>query len=525
MHCERPERADDRRGALLSAFRSVWIAAVSAALLGFVLPPAAFAIETATFPANDPAPERPQPKLLILSATDATIHLSENGEDVLSVIEMELGKSVYLKTQVRVKRVSVGNPETLDVVVLGANEIQLVPKVTGVTNVVLWTDAGRPIAAIDVQIGAAYSQLESQLRLALSEPGIEVSNAGSAIVLKGAVSSEAAAAEAVNMTRAYLGEDSTDRLVNLVKVGGHHQVMLKVVVAEMSRRVTRKFGTNFSALIQKDGKSFIFDSFIGGLTQLDENGDTLLNAVNFAFGATNLGGLEVLKVFLDALDERGLSKILAEPTLVARSGETAHFLVGGEVPIPITQGGATAGSITIEFKEFGIGLGFTPTVLSENRIHLAVKPEVSEPDLSLGTEVGGTIVPAFKTRKAETAVELADGQSFAIAGLLSDSVRGVSSKYPLVGSIPIIGALFRSAQWQQEETELVILVTPHLVKPLGPGPHPLPTNNYIEPSMTEFYFLGLLEGIAPPEETDERSSGLIGDVGYRVSSDSYWSEN
>jgi pilus assembly protein CpaC len=464
--------------------RAAWIGAASAAMLGFALAPAAFAIETATFPAPDVGLERPEPKRLIPSATDATVHLSENGEDVLSVIEMELGKSVYLKTQARVKRVSVGHPDTLDVVVLASNEIQLVPKLTGLTNVVLWTAAGRPIAAIDVHIGAAFSQLESQLQRALSEPGIQVTSAGSAIVLKGSVSSEAAAAEAANMARAFMGKDD-DRLVNLLRVGGHHQVQLKVVVAEMNRQVTRKFGTNFSTLIEKDGSDFLLDSFIGGLTQLDDQGDTILNSVNIAGAMTNIGGLKFLAIFMDALDERGLSKILAEPTLVARSGETAHFLVGGEVPIPITQGGSTAGSITIEFKEFGIGLGFTPTVLGDDRIHIMVKPEVSEPDLSLGTEVGGTVVPAFRTRRAETAVELADGQSFAIAGLLSDSVRGLSGKYPVLGSIP----------------------------------------NYIEPSMAEFYLLGLLEGIPPAEETDERKSGLIGDVGYRMSSDSYWSQN
>lgn len=525
MNCERPCRADDRRGELLPAFRAAWIGAASAALLAFALAPAAVAIETATFPAPDATLAQPEPKRLIPSATDATVHLSESGEDVLSVIEMELGKSVYLKTQARVKRVSVGHPDTLDVVVLGSNEIQLVPKLTGLTNVVLWTDAGRPIAAIDVQIGAAYSQLENQLRRALSEPGIQVTSAGSAIVLKGTVGNEAAAAEAANMARAYLGDDAKDRFVNLLRVGGYHQVQLKVVVAEMSRTVTRKFGTNFSTLIEKDGRDFLLDTFIGGLTQLDDQGQTILNSVNIAGSMTNIGGLKFLAIFMDALDERGLSKVLAEPTLVARSGETAHFLVGGEVPIPITQGGATAGSITIEFKEFGIGLGFTPTVLGDDRIHVMVKPEVSEPDLTLGTEVSGTIVPAFRTRRAETAVELADGQSFAIAGLLSDSVRGISGKYPVLGSIPVIGALFRSSEWQREETELVILVTPQLVKPLGPGPHPLPTNNYIEPNMAEFYLLGRLEGLPPAEETDERSSGLIGDVGYRVSSDSYWSQN
>jgi pilus assembly protein CpaC len=271
---------------------------------------------------------------------------------------------------------------------------------------------------------------------------------------------------------------------------------------------------NFNALIEAGSGTINVASFIQGLSgPADAMGEIpISDAVNFAALLTGYGALEQLAVFLDALDERGLAKVLAEPTLLARSGETASFLVGGEVPIPIAQGGAF-GSITVEFKDFGVGLGFTPTVLGPDRIHLQVAPEVSEVDFTLGTEVSGTVVPGFIVRRATTAVELKDGQSFAIAGLLSESVRELSGRYPLLGDIPILGNLFRSSLYQKAQTELVIIVTPHLVKPLGPGPHPLPTDSFIEPSALEFYLLGKLEGY--PGETAQ-PGGMIGDVGHRV---------
>ena len=231
-------------------------------------------------------------------------------------------------------------------------------------------------------------------------------------------------------------------------------------------------------------------------------------------GVTGFGVSDgVYQFFFEMMERNGLAKILAEPTLVARSGESASFLVGGAVPIPVAQGGAF-GSITVEYKNFGVGLSFTPTVLSPNRIHLAVNPEVSRADFTFGTEVGGTIVPGFAVRRASTSVELADGQSFMIAGLLSEEVREIAGKYPILGVLPILGSLFRSTQFLKDETELVIIVTPTLVKPLGPGPHPLPTDHFIEPSEIEFYLYGRLEG-KPPEDPRE-PGGLIGEAGYRV---------
>jgi pilus assembly protein CpaC len=405
-----------------------------------------------------------------------------NGDDVLHEIEIEQGKSVFLRTDYTIKRVSVGNPDIMDVVVLSPREIQLVAKQVGATNVILWDPSGRPQAAIDVHVGTVHSHLESVLRRVLDGEDIHVESAGAGIALSGSVSSAVAMDQALSVANAFLGDDDR-QVVNLLDLEGNQQVMLKVVVAEMSRTLERQLGTNFAALIETGGKEIAIVSLLEGLSQFGNGGGiTGSAAANLLGSFTNLGSVSLLQIFLSFVEKEGLGKILAQPTLVARSGETASFLVGGEVPIPIAQGGAF-GSITVDYKDFGVGVGFTPTVLGPS-------------------------------------IELGDGQSFAIAGLLSEVLREVAAEYPVLGRIPVLGALFRSAQFQRNETELVIIVTPQLVKPLGPGPHPLPTEAFIEPTGAEFYLLGALEGwkMFHPEEEPlpEESSALIGDVGWRI---------
>ncbi len=463
---------------------------------------------------------RPIPHPLVASPSTQTIEFraQPEGEDVLHQIEIEHGKSVFLRADYTIKRVSVGNPEIVDVVVLSTREIQLVAKSVGGTNVILWDPGGRPQAAIDVHVGTVHSNLQSLLRKVLPGEDIQVESAGSGIALRGEATSAVAMDQALSVARAFLGEDEK-QLVNLIALADNQQVMLKVVVAEMSRSLERELGSNWNAIIETDGKVIALTSFLEGLTSPGAGGGVVLSDLaNLVGSFQGLGSLSLLQVFLDLVERKGLAKILAEPTLVARSGETASFLVGGEVPIPIAQGGAF-GSITVEFKDFGIAVGFTPTVLGPDRIHLEVSPEVSEPDFNFGTEVDGTVVPGFITRRASTSVELADGQSFVIAGLLSDTVRELAGYYPVLGRIPVLGALFRSSQFQKNETELVIIVTPQLVKPLGPGPHPLPTDPFIEPDALEFFLLYTLEGRGSGGSgalDEPRSGGLIGDAGHRV---------
>jgi pilus assembly protein CpaC len=466
----------------------------------------------------------PPPQLLDPSPGNRTIQLPRPraGDDLQHEMEIEVGKSVFLHTDYAIRRVSVGNAEIVDVVVLSPTSVQLVARQIGGTNVILWDPQGRPQAAIDVHVGTVRSQLDSLLRRVLDGEDVRVESAGSGVALVGTVSNALAMEQALAVSKAFLGEGADDRVVNLLSVAGNQQVMLKVVVAEMTRSLERELGSNFAALIETDGKVFALASVLENLLAgADGDGVLVSDAANLIASFQGLGSLSMLTVVMEIVERNGLGKILAEPTLVARSGETASFLAGGEVPIPIAQGGAF-GSITIEFKKFGVGVAFTPTVLGPDRIHLEVAPEVSEPDFSFGTEVDGTVVPGFITRRAATSVELKDGQSFAIAGLLSDVVREAAAKYPLLGDIPVLGALFRSTRFQKNETELVIIVTPQLVKPLGPPPHPLPSDAFSEPSALEFYLLGALEGRTPPEP--RRSSdlapaergGLIGDAGHRL---------
>jgi pilus assembly protein CpaC len=448
-----------------------------------------------------------------------SVPLSE--QERLHDLEIERGKSISITTAYNVKRVSVGDPSILDVAAIGGNDVQLVAKTVGVTNVLFWDTKGRPQAVIEVHVGTPYSHVESGLQRFLDNDTILVEGAGNAIVLRGSVPSDVVLDQALKLAHGMIGgSDDEVRIVNLLEVGGNHQVMLKVVVAEMSRSLSREFGVNFAALITAGSGTIGIGSFVGGLAGPGSGGGFASNMANLFGSFTGFGALEALEVFLDLLDEQGLSKVLAEPTLVARSGESASFLVGGEVPIPVAQGGAF-GSITIEYKDFGVGLSFTPTVLSPDRIHLAVNPEVSRADFTFGTEVSGTVVPGFASRRASTSVELADGQSFMIAGLLNEEVREIAGKYPILGDLPILGSLFRSTQFMKDETELVIIVTPTLVKPLGPGPHPLPTDHFIEPTALDFYLWGALEGM-PPEAADGETApqleteGMIGAVGNRI---------
>jgi pilus assembly protein CpaC len=352
----------------------------------------------------------------------------------------------------------------------------------GTTNLTLWAENERVFALYDLVVSPDLSRLKEKFHEILPGEDIRVTTTHDAITLFGSISSTARLSQALEVARAF----APDKVVNLLQVAGVHQVMLEVRVAEMSRSVSTRLGFNFA--VNTAGGSFGV-SQLNRLTTFDNFVTEIGGAINALF-RIQTGGV-TLTSFIDALKEHGLVKILAKPTLVTLSGQEASFLAGGEFPIPVPQREDT---ITIEFKTFGVGLSFTPTVLSEQQISLRVAPEVSELDFANAVSISGFVVPALTTRRASTVVELADGQSFAIAGLLDDSVREFVSKFPLLGDIPILGALFRSVSFQKSETELVIIVTPHLVKPLALTHPPLPTDAFIEPNDVEFLLLGKLEG-------------------------------
>jgi pilus assembly protein CpaC len=405
-------------------------------------------------------------------------------------LELTVGKSKVLDLPMAIKRASLANPEVADTVVLSPTQIYLTGKTIGVTNVTLWNESGKMTGMYDVVIAPDVTRLKENLHKTLPEEnGIMVTSDHDHITLSGTASNANNLNRALSMAEAY----APKKIVNALQVGGVQQVMLEVRVAEMNRELIKRLGVNFTGV----GNDFFGLSILGNLTSIASlayTGGTpavasgITQAIQGAFGF-NAGGTTWIG-FVDALKEENLLKVLAKPTLMALNGQEAAFLAGGEFPIPVPQ---TFGLVTIQFKKFGVGLIFTPNILDSKHINLNVAPEVSELDFSNALRTQGFTVPAITTRRASTTIELADGQSFAIGGLLRDNVKESVKKVPFLGEIPILGALFRSSSFQKNETELVIIVTPHLVKPLDLTAQTLPTDYYVEPNDFEFYLMGFSE--------------------------------
>jgi pilus assembly protein CpaC len=418
------------------------------------------------------------------------------------------GQSIVLRSALPVSRISIAAPAVADFLLLSANEIYITGKAAGTTNLTLWQKK-KLVAIYDLEVAYDLSRLKQQLHQILpDEEALQVIGTNDSISLSGKISSAANLSQALALARAYAPEG---RVNNFVEVGGVHQVMLEVRVAEISRSLTKRLGINFAA---QKGDQFAV-SLLGGLVSLDESTVGLTKllaspAVNALF-RFNTGDVTWTGI-IDALKEDGLVKILAEPTLITLSGQSANFLAGGEFPVPVPQG---LGTVGIEYKPFGVGLIFMPTVLSKDKISINVTPEVSELDFSTAVLIEGFVTPGISTRRASTTVELGDGQSFAIAGLLRETVLTDVSKFPLLGDIPVLGVLFQSKSFQRRETELVIIVTPHLVKPLDLAKVSLPTDFYVEPNDVEFYLQGKIEGAEKNRPPSSRGI-LDGDFGHSM---------
>jgi pilus assembly protein CpaC len=442
-------------------------------------------------------------------------------------------KSTVIKTADPVKRVSLAAPEMADVIMLTPQQMYIIGKAPGVTSLILWDETDKITDIFDLEVLPEIDRLKVKLyEMFPQEENILVTATHEAISLSGTASSTSILSQILALAQSYAPKDKNGipQFINLLKVGGVQQVMLEVRVSEMSRSLLRRLGVNFSIISSKGDK--FGASMINNLAPFNfdltktppEFTHTFSSSINLLFRFLSNG--RQITSFIDALKENGLLKILAEPTLITLSGKTAHFLAGGEFPVPVPQvgGGGGGTTITIEWKEFGVGLNFTPTVLSDGRISMLVAPEVSELDFSNAVTLQGFVIPALDVRRVSTTIELSDGQSFVIAGLLKDNIRETSDKYPILGEIPVLGALFRSSQYQKNETELIIIVTPHLVKPVDLTKQTLPTDLFIDPNDFEFYLLGDLAGggKVPPAHTTSTSSsllkskvgGLEGDFGY-----------
>lgn len=428
-------------------------------------------------------------------------------------IHLAVGKSVIIKSAAAITRVSSADDKVATVTAISPTQVLATGKSSGVTTITLWQGKDKVAAVYDVEVAADVLSISNKIhRLFPGERGLRIVAANDSLTLAGTVSNAVVLSQVLALAEAYGGQK---KVINDVRVSGVQEVMLKVHVAEMQRTLLKQLTIDFIAMA--GGSQGV--SMLGNLASIAQT-VTTSSPLNLNVGPnTNAlfhiaGSSLSWTTFLNALHEDGLAKILAEPTLVAVSGQTASFLAGGEFPVPIPQG---LGTVGIEYKKYGVQLTFTPTVLDDDRISMRVAPTVSELDFQNQITIQGVTVPALTTRSVQTVVELGDGQSFAIAGLLQDNITEDINKYPWLGDVPVLGTLFRSSQFKRNQTELVVIVTPHLVKPLNVKELPLPTDGYVEPSDSDFFLKGLLQGCqtaSPPPICREQNDGLQGDFGH-----------
>ncbi len=438
-----------------------------------------------------------------------------------------INKSQILRVDVPFTDLLVGNEEIADVLPLTNRTIYVLGKSLGSTSLSIYGPRKRLIAIVDLMVTYDVQGLKSRLFDLFPEEEIEVRGVNDSVILSGTVSSSAKLTQALAVSDRY----APGRVTNLLSVNGSQQVLLAVRFVEMKRTVLKEFGLN-TQLLFDTGDSFAvgvgsgpgstatvtaIPEPLGRVADVGITGDA---AAGFLAGAAALAtGNFALTLSLDALEKKGLLKTLAEPNLIALSGDTASFLAGGEFPIPVDQ---EDGRTTIEFKPFGVSLSFTPTVIGKDLINLVVSPEVSAIDTTTSVVLSGFNIPGLITRRATTTVELRDGQSFAIAGLIQSDFSDTINQVPGLGDVPIIGALARSSEFQREETELVIIVTPYLVKPAPAGALITPADNFVPPSDTDIFMFGRVEASAsgiPPKQSGQilgaRSGGGIdGNYGY-----------
>ena len=390
-------------------------------------------------------------------------------------LNLSAGTGTLVRLPAPMSDVFVANDAVADVQVRSNRQLYVFGKGRGETTVYATGANGKVVYAANVRVGTNLGSVDEMLRMAMPEASVRATPMNNLVLLTGTVSSPTDVEEAQRLVQAYVGEGT--QVVSRLRSATPLQVNLKVRIAEVNRSLLKKVGVNL--LAQDTTGGFLFGigqgnpgTITNGVADFNqaETGTTLA-------AAGNLFGLNLLST-LDLAETDGLVTTLAEPNLTALSGETASFLAGGEFPIPVSQ---SLGSISIEYKQYGVGLAFTPIVLADGRISMRVRPEVSELSAEGSIKLNNFDVPALVTRRAETTVELGSGQSFMLAGLIRNNTTNSIDKAPFLGDLPILGALFRSSSFRRQETELVIIVTPYLVRPVS-GRLALPTDGYRAPS-------------------------------------------
>lgn len=491
------------------------------------------------------------------------------GEGQVIPVSVGVGGSRLVRFRLGAERFTVADPAIVEAKLLNARALQVGGRQLGETAITVWDSRGTPVRLV-VSVGVPTEGLAARFKGIFPSETISVQSSGETIILTGSVSDPVVAERAVKVAEAHLasaavqagsgagggaaatspsGAPASDgnsvpaarggsairaRVLNFLDIKGRQQVQVRAKVAEVSRTALRQMGINVWARTNPakagDGMAAgmlapgsrlgeVAPGTPAGLQAESEGGEggagptpLLSGPIDQSFGfflATGAATALPISVAINLMQGRQLAKILSEPTLVAYSGQRAEFLAGGEFPVPVPQG---LGSTSIEFKKYGVELAFTPTILAGNTIHLDVSVTVSEQDAARGVKVLGTEVPALRTRYGRTTIRLRNGQSFAIAGLLQDQISAAVSKVPLLGDLPILGALFRQKTFTREERELVILVTAELVRPLKPGEVPaLPGEDEVsDPGAVAFFLLGSID----PELKGARRGAPAGPVGY-----------
>jgi pilus assembly protein CpaC len=420
-------------------------------------------------------------------------------------LTLEVSKGRVIRLPRPAATVFVADPEIADVQAQSPSIVYLFGRKAGSTSLYAVDENDQVLLRTAVVVDHNLTGLRLAVEQLLPGSRVSVSTVDGGIIVDGLVDSPVQAQELRELAERYLGDKES--LLDRVRVAAPTQVNLRVRVAEVSREVLKEFGINWEAMFENG--NFLF-GLVSGRAVTDNLGNFLRSptGANSAFGRYQSGN-DVVNTAIDALAEEGLVNVLAEPNLTALSGETASFLAGGEFPIPIDNNN---NGLTIQFKEFGISLAFTPTVLNASRISLRVRPEVSDLTDKGAITINGLVIPALATRKAETTVELASGQSFAIGGLLSSDIDTKVSKYPGLGDLPVLGTLFRSQRFKRDETELVIMVTPYLVRPVDQPVLAAPTDGYKAPSDIE----RILEGRLHSAQLAPGRGGPLGPQGQRL---------
>ena len=409
------------------------------------------------------------------------------------------GATETLQTDLAYVDLVVGDPEIADVIPLTDRSFYVHGKKIGMTSVTAYDAQRRKIGAIDLEVGYSTGRLAAELRRQVPHGRIKVSSVNGRILLSGEVPDAIAQDTALMIAHQFGAE-----VLNQMKITSPQQVMLEVRFLEASRQASKELGVKWDVVSKRLNASIGSSNLVSGATPFGAVLGQLLS-----------GGTKV-DVLVQALEGRGLARRLAEPNLTAMSGQTASFLAGGEFPFPVA--GAN-GAVSVEFKKFGVGLSFTPTVLANGVINLKIEPEVSQIDVTNAVSVGGISIPSLVVRRVSTNVELKDGQSFALAGLMQSISSESANALPWINDVPVLGALFRSTAFERRETELAVIVTPHLVRPTRPGqPLRSPLDTTVSVNDVERFLLGKQE-IVPADRrvaqgrTARAGGGHILDIG------------